>query len=68
VKLMQRIRERLREAQTLSFADAYLAVGCCCVAATLIVTLMRKVAPPQKPSIDANLDRWGAENTAKKHP
>ena len=54
VKLMQRIRKSLREAQTLSFADAYLPIGCCCVAETLIVPLMRKVAPPKKPSIDAH--------------
>jgi len=44
----------MREARTLSFADAYLAIGCCCVAATLIVPLMRQVAPPKKPSIDAH--------------
>jgi len=43
-----------REALTLSFADAFLAIGVCFVIATAMVPLMRKVAPPTKPSADAH--------------
>jgi MFS transporter, DHA2 family, multidrug resistance protein len=43
-----------REALTLSFSDAFLAIGVCFVIATAMVPLMRKVAPPTKPSADAH--------------
>jgi len=43
-----------REAQTLSYADAFLAIGLCFVVATAMVPLMRKVAPPAAPSADAH--------------
>ncbi|WP_109127075.1 DHA2 family efflux MFS transporter permease subunit [Dyella sp. C11] len=43
-----------REAQTLSYADAFLAIGLCFVVATAMVPLMRKVAPPKGPSADAH--------------
>lgn len=43
-----------REAQTLSYADAFLAIGLCFVIATAMVPLMRKVAPPAGPSADAH--------------
>ncbi|RDS83516.1 MFS transporter [Dyella monticola] len=43
-----------REAQTLSYADAFLAIAVCFVIATVLVPLMRKVAPPAAPSADAH--------------
>jgi len=43
-----------REAQTLSYADAFLAIGMCFVVATLLVPLMRKVKAPPAPSADAH--------------
>jgi DHA2 family multidrug resistance protein len=43
-----------REAQTLSYADAFLAIMVCFVIATATVPLMRKVAPPSAPSADAH--------------
>ena len=43
-----------REAQTLTFADAFLAVMACFVIATIMVPLMRKVVPPKAPSADAH--------------
>jgi len=43
-----------REAQTLSFADAFLAIAVCFVIATAMVPLMRKVAAPVAPSADAH--------------
>jgi DHA2 family multidrug resistance protein len=43
-----------REAQTQTYADAFLAIGACFVIATLMVPLMRKVAPPKAPSSDAH--------------
>jgi MFS transporter, DHA2 family, multidrug resistance protein len=43
-----------REAQTQTYADAFLAIGACFVVATLMVPLMRKVAPPNAPSSDAH--------------
>jgi DHA2 family multidrug resistance protein len=43
-----------REAQTLSYADAFLAVAVCFVLATVLVPLMRKVTPPAAPSADAH--------------
>ncbi len=44
----------MREAQTLTYADAFMAIGCCFVVATLMVPLMRKVEPPGRPSADAH--------------
>jgi DHA2 family multidrug resistance protein len=43
-----------REAQTLSYADAFLAITVCFVIATVMVPLMRKVIPPSAPSADAH--------------
>jgi DHA2 family multidrug resistance protein len=43
-----------REAQTLSFADAFLAIAVCFAIATVMVPLMRKVAAPVAPSADAH--------------
>lgn len=43
-----------REAQTLSYADAFLAIALCFVVATMLVPLMRKVTPPAAPSADAH--------------
>jgi len=43
-----------REAQTETYAGAFLAIGACFVVATLMVPLMRKVAPPSAPSSDAH--------------
>jgi DHA2 family multidrug resistance protein len=44
----------LRQAQTQSFADAFLAIMGCFVIATLLVPLLRKVAPPKAPTADAH--------------
>jgi len=43
-----------REAQTLSYADAFLAIGICFAIATVLVPLMRKVTPSPAPSADAH--------------
>ncbi len=43
-----------REAQTLSFADAFMAIALCFAIATVMVPLMRKVAAPVAPSADAH--------------
>ncbi|ACL62209.1 DHA2 family efflux MFS transporter permease subunit [Methylobacterium nodulans] len=43
-----------REAQTMTYADAFLAIAACFALATALVPLMRKVAPPQGPSADAH--------------
>jgi DHA2 family multidrug resistance protein len=43
-----------REAQVQTFADAFLVVAICLVIATLLVPLLRKVAPPAMPSADAH--------------
>ena len=43
-----------REAQTLTYADAFLMIMGCFVIATLMVPLMRKVQPPKQPSADAH--------------
>lgn len=43
-----------REAQTLSYADAFFVVAICFVVATALVPLMRKVTPPAAPSADAH--------------
>ena len=42
------------EAQTLTYADAFLAILVCFVIATLMVPLMRKVAPPKGPPANAH--------------
>jgi MFS transporter, DHA2 family, multidrug resistance protein len=39
----------LREAQTQSYADAFLVIAICFVLATAMVPLMRKTVPPQAP-------------------
>jgi DHA2 family multidrug resistance protein len=44
----------LREAQTQSFADAFLAVMACFVVAILLIPLMSKVAAPKAPSANAH--------------
>jgi DHA2 family multidrug resistance protein len=38
----------------MTFADAFLAITVCFAVATLMVPLMRKVAPPKTPSADAH--------------
>jgi MFS transporter, DHA2 family, multidrug resistance protein len=43
-----------REAQTQTFADAFLVIAVCFLVATLMVPLMRKVVPPTAPSGDAH--------------
>lgn len=43
-----------REAQTQTYADAFLAIMVCFIVATAMVPLMRKVAPPAAPSADAH--------------
>jgi DHA2 family multidrug resistance protein len=43
-----------REAQTLTYADAFLALAVCLVLATVMVPLMRKVGAPAKPPADAH--------------
>jgi len=43
-----------REAQVQTYADAFLAIALCFVIATLLVPLMRKVAPPKAPPADAH--------------
>ncbi|HEY4146763.1 DHA2 family efflux MFS transporter permease subunit [Pinirhizobacter sp.] len=43
-----------REAQTLTYADAFLAIMVCFIIATVMVPLMRKVMPPKGPSADAH--------------
>ena len=43
-----------REAQTQTFADAFLAVMVCLAIATIMVPLMRKVMPPKAPPADAH--------------
>jgi DHA2 family multidrug resistance protein len=44
----------LREAQTMTCADIFLALTLCFVIATIMVPLMRKVGPPKAPSADAH--------------
>ena len=43
-----------REAQVLTFADAFLVIGVCFAAGTLLVPLMRKVTAAAAPSADAH--------------
>jgi len=44
----------MREALTLTFSDAFLVMMGCFALATVMVPLMRKVAPPKAPSADAH--------------
>jgi DHA2 family multidrug resistance protein len=44
----------MREAQTQTFSDAFLAIMVCFVIATAMVPLMRKVAAPRAPSSDGH--------------
>jgi len=44
----------LREAQVLTYSDAFFTILACFVVATVLVPLMRKVAPPKGPSADAH--------------
>jgi MFS transporter, DHA2 family, multidrug resistance protein len=43
-----------REAQTMTYADAFLVIALCFAVATAMVPLMRKVAPPKGPSAEAH--------------
>jgi DHA2 family multidrug resistance protein len=43
-----------REAQTMAYSDAFLAVMACFVVATALVPLMRRTQPPKAPSADAH--------------
>ena len=43
-----------REAQTQTYADAFLAMAACFVVATAMAPLMRKVVPPKAPTADAH--------------
>ncbi|MFZ6049784.1 DHA2 family efflux MFS transporter permease subunit [Pseudomonas sp. CR3202] len=43
-----------REAQTLTYADSFLIIGVCFVAALVLIPLMHKVAPPSQPPADAH--------------
>ncbi|WP_336490856.1 hypothetical protein [Methylobacterium nigriterrae] len=42
------------EAQTMTYADAFVAITVCFALATALVPLMRRVAPPRGPSADAH--------------
>jgi DHA2 family multidrug resistance protein len=44
----------MREALTLTFSDAFLVIMCCFTLATLMVPLLRKVAPPKGPLAEAH--------------
>jgi DHA2 family multidrug resistance protein len=52
--LQQLARLTLREAQTQTYADAFLSIMVCFVIATAMVPLMRKMAMPAAPSPDAH--------------
>jgi len=43
-----------REAQVLTYSDAFLSILACFVVATVLVPLMRRIAPPKGPSADAH--------------
>jgi DHA2 family multidrug resistance protein len=43
-----------REAQTMTYSDAFLVIGVCFVIAFALVPLMKKVVPPSAPSADAH--------------
>jgi DHA2 family multidrug resistance protein len=44
----------LREAQTQTFADAFLIIALCLFGSALFAPMMRKVMPPKAPSADAH--------------
>jgi MFS transporter, DHA2 family, multidrug resistance protein len=44
----------MREAQTLTFSDAFFAIMICFALATILVPLMRKVTAPATPAADAH--------------
>lgn len=52
--LQQLWKLTMREAQTQTFADAFLAVMLCFLVAITLIPLMHKVAPPKAPSADAH--------------
>jgi len=52
--LQQLWKLTMREAQTQTFADAFLAVMVCFLVAIVLIPLMHKVAPPKAPSADAH--------------
>jgi DHA2 family multidrug resistance protein len=52
--LQQLWRLTMREAQTQTFADAFLAVMVCFLVAIVLIPFMHKVAPPKAPSADAH--------------
>jgi len=43
-----------REAQTLTYGDAFLMIGVCFAIAVFLVPLMRRITPPQAPSAEAH--------------
>ena len=43
-----------REAQTQTYADAFLVIAACFVIATLMVPLMRKVVAPSAPATESH--------------
>ncbi len=43
-----------REAQTMTFSDAFLIIGVCFAVTLLLIPLMHKIAPPSQPSADAH--------------
>jgi DHA2 family multidrug resistance protein len=47
-------RLTFREAQVLTYSDAFFTILVCFIVATVLVPLMRKVAPPTEPSADAH--------------
>ena len=52
----------MREAQTQTFADAFLALMVCLGLATMMVPLMRKVGPPKRCHRGRPLDKWSSPN------
>ena len=44
----------MREAQTLTYADAFTAILACVAVTTLLVPLLRKVGAPARPAADAH--------------
>lgn len=43
-----------REAQTITYSDAFYVIAACFALATVMVPLMTRVAPPKGPSADAH--------------
>jgi len=43
-----------REAQTMTYADAFMIIGACFAVTLVLIPLMHKVAPPAQPSADAH--------------